>query len=121
MELPQEFVTGNDAEVRKDSDKSETQQNSSDQNLPLPLPASWPAAAAAAQQYKQGDTLRGVGKAAAASSLLPIAVMDREAFDEKIEVPVPTREATMLVRVAGRELAASKGVVMVLHGVSTVA
>lgn len=47
----------------------------------------------------------------------PPALSMRDGFDEEMVVTLPDREASFMVRVAGRELAASGGVVMALHGV----
>ena len=41
-----------------------------------------------------------------------------EGFDEEVEVPVSDREGSFMVRVAGRDLATSNGIAVVLHGVS---
>ncbi|CAN0169760.1 unnamed protein product [Ascophyllum nodosum] len=39
-----------------------------------------------------------------------------EGFDEEVEVPVSDREGSFMVRVAGRDLATSNGIAVVLHG-----
>lgn len=51
--------------------------------------------------------------------LLPVppAVLLSDGFDEEMLITLPDREATFMVRVAGRELAVNGGVVMALHGV----
>lgn len=71
-----------------------------------PPPASWPAA-------NRNPCGRSSGAAGAPALPLPT----REGFCEQIEVFVPGRAAKFLVRVAGRELAATNGVAVVLHGV----
>lgn len=41
-----------------------------------------------------------------------------EGFDEEIKVYIPDRGESFFVRVAGRDLATSNGIALVLHGVS---
>ncbi|CAM9953005.1 unnamed protein product [Ectocarpus sp. 6 AP-2014] len=72
--------------------------------LPPPPPASWPVAGG-------GKQLGGAASAIAAH------VPSWSGFDEDFEVHLPGREhTTFFVRVAGRELAATNGIAVVLHG-----
>lgn len=69
-----------------------------------PPPASWPTA---------NSTPCGGSSGFAGAPTLPT----QQGFGEQMEVFVSGRKAKFLVRVAGRELAAANGVVVVLHGV----
>lgn len=53
------------------------------------------------------------GKTAATTA----SIVGPNGFDKEMEVLVPAREATFLTRIAGIELAESRGVVLALHGV----
>lgn len=74
-----------------------------------PPPASWPAAAA----VKRGDSRHPQGQGQIASK-----VPSWLGFDEDFEVHLPgRRDTSFFVHVAGRELAATNGVAVVIHGV----
>ncbi|CAN0317321.1 unnamed protein product, partial [Laminaria digitata] len=75
------------------------------QGLPPPA-ASWPVANRAS---RNPQTTSHIGSPAD----LPIAALG---FDEDVEVLLPGRGASFFVRVAGRELAASNGVAVLIHG-----
>lgn len=81
----------------------------------LPPPASWPATKHGDQQQHllsaRSAVLMGAERAITAN-------IHNDGFDEEMKVNVPGREANFMVRVAGRELASTGGIVMALHGVS---
>lgn len=88
-------------------------------HLPPP-PASWPAAGAVNRGHGHGEghghskCPQGPAQQVASRLVLPL----RSGFDEDFEVRLPGRgDTTFFVRVAGRELAATNGVAVVIHGV----
>ena len=77
-----------------------------------PPPASWPSAAAVSRGRGHGKCPQGPAQQAASKA------PSWSGFDEDFEVRLPGRgDASFFVRVAGRELAATNGVAVVIHGV----
>lgn len=95
-------------------------------HLPPP-PASWPAAVRSTAKPNSNsnstssssgaNAARGGSSAQAAGGAVPPSSW-WSGFDEEFEVHLPGRaDTTFFVRVAGRELAATNGVAVVIHGV----
>lgn len=94
------------------STRKDAKGSGSDRPCQLPPPpASWPAAAAA---VNRGDSKCPQRPAQQVASKVP----SWSGFDEDFEVHLPGRgDTSFFVRVAGRELAATNGVAVVIHGV----
>ena len=91
------------------------------QGLPPP-PASWPAG------NRVDRNLRTISQTGIANSLnrtntsrAALPMMPCAGFDEQMEVFLPGRGASVFVRMAGRELATSNGVAVLIHGVRNMA
>lgn len=93
------------------------------QGIPPP-PASWPAANRASRNPRttsQSGVSNSLNRSTSASpAALPIATLPCTGFDEDLEVLLPGRGSSFFVRIAGRELAASNGVAVLIHGVRSI-
>lgn len=88
-------------------------QSKSHRSFVPPPPTSWPA-----KHHKLNQTLdEGTTRSISARMLSQPELVELRGFDEEIEVILPDREATFWVRIAGRELAMTGGVIVALHGV----
>ena len=87
---------------------------------PPPPPASWPAAGAAKRGH--GSSVSGSKFPQGTAQQVAAKVPSWSGFDEDFEVRLPGRgDTSFFVRVAGRELAATNGVAVVIHGVRSYA
>lgn len=92
------------------------------QGLPPP-PASWPVGDRARrnpQTTSQIGIANSLNRTSPSQAALPIAALPCAGFDEQLEVPLPGRRANVFLRIAGRELAASNGVAVLIHGVRNI-
>ena len=89
-----------------------------------PPPASWPATNRASgnpQTTFQIGIANPLDRNTSTSpAALPIAALPCTGFDEDLEVLLPGRGGNFFVRIAGRELAASNSVAVLIHGVRSI-